>query len=271
MWKGNAVIGRHEVWIFLGLIVVVNTAFVGAIGAGLLPKGLYNYGRFLLLGLTLLAVVLAGSGPAGALDLVRPMARWRLAPGWYLLALGWAAAVAVVVLAGKGLAAGTGLAEVKANLAVVARPRVMATVLIGSFIGEIVWVSYAVRRLSARFTPFVASQIVGVFWTLWWMPMVVLNIGVIPGLPPAALLVNMLGIAAMCAFVYVHTKSGLAVLILQVMVNSIALVLPVMPTTGGVPTYWAYALAYCAGVLALYLAFGPRPLLLQGQNRRVQA
>src|SRR5690606_21086088 len=120
---------------------------------------------------------------------------------------------------------------------------------------------YAIRKLSARFTPFIGSQIVGVVWTLWWMPMVVLNIGVFPDLPPVALLVSMLGIAAMCSFVYHHTKSGIVVLILQMMVNSSGLILPVIPSSGGIGTFVANGVVYYIAVVLLYLRFGPKPIL----------
>jgi hypothetical protein len=252
---------RHEVAIALCLIVLINAAFVAGIAAKLLPDRLYFHGRFLLLGSVLGGVVLVGSGIGGILDLLRPMARWRIAPGWYLLALLWPAFVSILVLAAKGLITGRGLAEIQLDVSVVTQPNVARTILLGAFIGEIVWVSYAIRKLSGRFTPFVGSQIVGAVWTLWWMPMVLLNVGVIPGIPPLALFLSMLGIAAMCSFLYAHTKSGLAVLTLQVMVNSSALVFPVMPTSGGIPTFIAYSAVYYACVVLLYLARGPRPML----------
>lgn len=252
---------RHEVKIALCLIVAINAIFVAGIATRILPEGLYHYGRFLLLGAVLGGVVLVGSGVPGILDLLRPMARWRIRPGWYLLAITWPALVSILVLAVKGVVSGKGLAEIALDFTVVTQPNVVRTILLGAFIGEIVWVSYAIRKLSGRFTPFVGSQIVGTVWTLWWMPMVILNVGVIPGIPPLALFLSMLGIAAMCSFIYSHTKSGLAVLALQVIVNSSALVFPVMPTSGGIPTFIAYSAAYYAAVLLLYRLFGPKPIL----------
>lgn len=254
-------ISRNEVWIALCLIVIVNALFIGGIASGILPHGLYYKGRFLLLGATLGAVVLAGSGIRGVIDLLRPMLRWEIPFWWYLVAFLWAASVATLVLIGKGVVTGKGLEELTMDFSVVRHTTVVAAILLGAFVGEIVWVSYAIRKLSSRFTPFVGSQIVGFVWTLWWMPMVILNIGVIPDLPPLALLVSMLGIAAMCSFVYSHTKSGIAVLILQIMVNSGSLIFPVIPTTGGVGTFVAYSIVYYLCVLLLYLRFGPRPIL----------
>ncbi|MES2661119.1 MAG: hypothetical protein V4689_21030 [Verrucomicrobiota bacterium] len=252
---------RYEVVIALSLIVVNNALFVGGIASKVLPGGLYYFGRFLLLGSTLGVVILIGSGWKGIFDLLRPLARWRISPWWYLLALAWPTLISLLVLTGKGMVNGTGLAEITTDFSVVTHPAVMKTILIGSFIGEIVWVSYAIRHFSNKFTPFIGSQIVGVVWTLWWMPMVLLNVGVFPGIPPLALLFSMLGVAAMCSFIYWHTKSGLTVLALQMMVNSTALVFPIIPNTGGVATYYAFAGVYYVCVLILYTLYGPKPIL----------
>lgn len=250
---------EREVWVFLYLIVVVNAVFVGLISTKTLPGSLYPLGRFALLGGVLGTVVLVGSGWRGILDLLRPMLVWRVHPAWYLVALLWAVMIGTLVLVGEQFLA-SDPTPMTATVSAVLKPRIMVAVLIGAFVGEIVWVSYALRSLSGRFTPFVSSQIVGVFWTLWWMPMVLLNYGIIPDLPPVALLINQTGIAAMCAFVYWHTRSGLIVLLLQIMVNSALLIFPVIPHIGGVGTYWAYAVTYYVCSVVLFLAFGPRPL-----------
>ena len=257
---------RYEVVIALILIVVNNAMFVGAIHSKILPMSVYYLGRFLLLGSTLGAVILVGSGWRGILDLLRPMTRWRVSPWWYLLALTWPATMCVLVLTGKGMITGNGLSEVSVDFSVVANRAVIKTIFVGSFIGEIVWVSYAIRHFSGKFTPFIGSQIVGMVWTLWWMPMVILNLGVFPGLPPLALLIAVLGVAAMCSFIYSHTKSGIVVLILQMMVNSTALIFPVIPSTGGIPTYFVYSTVYFLCVLLLYFFFGPRPLFPPGKK-----
>lgn len=252
---------RHEVVLALCLIVVNNALFVGGIASNILPESLYYLGRFLLLGCSLGIVVLVGSGWNGIIDLLRPMTKWRIAPWWYLLAFSWPAVISILVLTGKGMMNGNGLSEVSVDFSVVTHPAVIRTILVGSLIGEIVWVSYAIRHFSAKLTPFVGSQIVGVVWTLWWMPMVLLDVGVFPGLPPLGLLLSMLGIAAMCSFIYSHTGSGLAVLTLQVMVNSSALIFPVIPDSGGVATFVTYAAVYYGCVLLLYFLFGPKPFL----------
>jgi membrane protease YdiL (CAAX protease family) len=253
-----------EIWVVLGLLILLNVAFVAGIHWKVVPFKFYAYGRFVLLGLGLALLVTLFRGPRGALALVGSMAVWRVAPGWYLLAASWAPLMCVTTLLAKGLS--TGFQVLRADLGIFTQPAVMTMILVGSFIGEIVWVAYAINRLAGRFTVLVASLIVGIFWTLWWMPIVRLGVGVIPGLPFGALLVNMLGVAAMCGFIYARTRSGPVVLTLQVMLNSSLLVFPVLPASGGLKTYWLFAVVYLLAALGMHIAFGPRPLFRVGKG-----
>ena len=90
--------------------------------------------------------------------------------------------------------------------------------------------------------------------------MVFYGYGVIPGLPVIPLLLNQVGIAAMCTFVYMHTRSGFVVLCLQLMANSSVLIFPVNPIDGGLTVYWIFAASYFVASLLLFVVFGPKPL-----------
>lgn len=247
----------RELFISLFLIVLANTFFVSAIHSEYLPGFLYNKGRFLLLGAVLVTVVYAFRRLEGVFGLLRPMMVWKINPFWFLLALVWPPVVCIATLLIKGWTNGNPLGAITIDFQTVTQPSVFMTVLLGAFIGEIVWVSYAIGRMQKTIGIPLGSQIVGVFWTLWWAPIVIINVGVIPDLPLDALLVNMLGVAAMCGFIYAHTKSGLAVLTLQLSLNNSVLIFPVVPESGGVPTYWLFAIVYFASVLILYFLFGP--------------
>jgi hypothetical protein len=87
---------------------------------------------------------------------------------------------------------------------------------------------------------------------------VIFNIAVIPGLPTGGLLVSMLGVATICGFVYIRTRSGLVVLVLQATFNSSLLIFPVTPTSGGIPTFCAFSAFYFVAAL-LHGIIGPRP------------
>lgn len=253
---------KHEVGIVLAAILLANAAFVTLIANKMLPVGLYNYGRFALLAGVLFGLVFLSRRLEGVVDILRPMVEWRRSPKFYLFAILWTVAICSLVLLVKGMLAGdfSYLGEIKAGLAKISHPKLIVTLAVSSFVGEIVWVSYAIRALSKSFSPFVSALIVGAVWTAWWMPMAIFNFGIIPNLPLIALLFNQTGIAAMCAFVYFHTRSGFLVLIMQIVFNATILVFPITPDIGGVGTYWAFALTYFFAAVLLYLKFGPTPL-----------
>jgi len=259
---------KYEVWVFLVLIVVLNGLFVSAISFEFLPKGLYQNGRFALLAGLLCGIVLVARGWSGIVDLLRPMLEWRRPVRWYLFALLWNPLICLAVLAAIYIFNRNSMPDFTPNFAVAVRPSVLKTVLISSFVGEIVWISYAIRRLSGQFTPYVSAIIVGVVWTAWWVPMAIYNIGIIPNLPLGGLLINQIGVAAMCTFVYMHTKSGFLVLCLQLMFNTTILVLPVTPNVGGVTTYWIFAILYFIAALLLFVVFGPKPLFKTATARQ---
>lgn len=263
-----SVLRKYEVWVFLGLIVVVNGLFVSGIAFEILPKGLYQYGRFALLAGVLGSIVIMARGWAGIVDLLRPMLEWRRPVQWYLFAFLWNPVICITILAVIYAVNSHAMPDFSPNYAIAMRPSVIKIVLISSFVGEIVWISYAIRRLSGQFTPFVSAIIVGVVWTGWWLPMAIYNFGIIPNLPLGGLLINQIGVAAMCTFVYMHTKSGFLVLCLQVVFNTTILVLPMTPNVGGVTTYWIFAIVYFCAAVLLFAVFGPKPLFSNtpGQN-----
>lgn len=259
---------KYEVWVFLVMIVVVNGLFVSGIGLEILPKGLYQNGRFVLLGGLLAGIVIMARGWTGIVDLLRPMLEWRRPVYWYAFVLLWNPIICLVILAAIYALNRNAMPDFSPNFAIAVRPSVLKTVLISSFIGEIVWISYAIRRLSGQFTPYVSALIVGAVWTAWWLPMAIYNIGIIPNLPLGGLLINQIGVAAMCTFVYMHTKSGFLVLCLQLMFNITILVLPMTPNVGGVTTYWIFAISYFIAALLLFVAFGPKPLFRTAPARQ---
>ena len=262
---------RYEVWFFLCLIPLVNFAFVAIIEAidamapGLLPVAVFSLGRFLLLGLILFVVVYVSRGMGGIWDALGPMRNLRFNYLYLIPAALWSVGIALAVLAVKALVTGAGLSVFEFNFARAMQRGMIAVVIVSSFIGEIVWISYAIVQLSKRMSLFVATVIVGVFWMIWWLPFVYFERGVIPDLPLLPLLLNQIGVACACAFFYYKTRSGLCILIMQIVLNFVLVAVPIAPQTGGIATYTGFALTYfviSAGALAIW---GPRPLLGRAQ------
>jgi hypothetical protein len=251
-------IKKYEIWIFLVLAPVINTIIVYAKSEGFLHRLVYRHGRFFALFLLLIFIVKFTKGNEGIKDVFKPMLKWKVKPKWYLFSLIFAATIAVFTLLLKAFYYGSEYStflKFNHNYPLLRGGFIL---LIWAFVGEVVWVSYCVRELSKIMKPFYASQIVGFVWTMWWVPVVFLNEGVILDLPLWPLLLHMMGAAGMCAFVYLKTGSGICVWILQFCMNLFGILLPVSPVSGGVPTYSTFAILYFITMLVfMYFMMNP--------------
>ncbi len=250
-------IKKNELWIFLIFGPIVNVFYVYARSLELIPKSIYNNGRFCLLLFFLICLVKYTRGNEGIKDIFKPMLNWKVHPKWYLFSLLFAFIVGGFTLLLKGLYSGENyMAYLKLNFGVMTKRGVLA-LFVWAFLGEVVWVSYCIRELSKVIKPFYASQIIGLVWTLWWIPIIILGEGVLPGIPVVSLAIFMLGIAGMCTIVYRFTKSGIIVLILQFALNISLNALSISPSTGGVATFTAFAILYFITMIAIMYFTSP--------------
>ncbi len=248
---------KYEIWVFLAIGPITNALFVYARAQGLVPQYLYNTGRFSVLLVVLLLLVMYTRGNAGIKDIFKPMFNWRVSTKWYIFSFFFAFTIGTITLLLKGIYTGADLTSLlKPNFGVF-KLRSVAALFIWAFLGEVVWVSYCIRELAKIMNPFYASQIVGFVWTLWWIPIIILGIGVLPGIPILSLGIFMMGIAGMCTIVYGHSKSGLCVLILQFMVNITLNALSISPSTGGVETFTAFSILYFLTMLGFMYFMNP--------------
>lgn len=235
---------------------------VGAKAQGLMTQRFNSLTQFGLLLFLLVGVVFFCRGWKGLYEIVKPMFEWRRSVWLYVMVVFWTLGIGLIVLTVQSLIGAVPLTfeSIKPGLAKITNPKLMTTLIISSFIGEMVWISYTLRKLSFLSTPFVSALVVGFAWTMWWLPMAIFNYSIIPNLPLLGLLINQTGVAAMCAFVYYHTRSGLLILIMQICFNSTLLLLPITPTPDANGTYWAFAITYFAAAVGLFMKFGPLPL-----------
>ncbi|MFT6127480.1 MAG: hypothetical protein ACJA2M_000465 [Polaribacter sp.] len=240
---------KYEIWIFLILCAVINVPFVKARTEGLISGSVYNTGRFCILLFLLICILKCTRGNKGIINLFKPMINWKTHPKWYLLSLLFPATIAVIILLLKSSYYDLELDAFFNFKSTTLRGYI--ALLVWAFLGEVVWVSYCIRELSKITKPFYAGQIVAVFWTLWFIPIIILGEGIFPQIPIVSAFIFIMGLAGMCSFIYNHTKSGLCVLLLQFMVNLTLLTFPITPTNGGAPTYTAYSIAYFLAMLVI--------------------
>lgn len=235
---------KHEVWLFFISILILNTVFVTGVGQGWIPQQYFSQGRFVLLAGTLAAVVLLSRGPGSVLGLVKPLFVWRISPWWFVAALLWPILFSITFVIGQSVVTGTPLEIFSSGVELLGRRRFLIAIFIAALVGEIVWVGYAIRNLSKSHSLVVAALITGTFWGLWWLPMVIFDIGIVPELSFLGLWMNMVGIAFFCAFFYTLTHSGLVILVMQFCFNSCVLAFPVLPNTAGPIAYQVYSGLY---------------------------
>ncbi|HNQ27164.1 MAG TPA: hypothetical protein PKL92_04525 [Aquaticitalea sp.] len=248
-------IKKYDIWVFLVLAPLFNFIMTYMNNKGIIYGFVYSHGRFyLLLGL-LVFIVMISKGVQGVKDVFKPMTKWKINPLWYVFALTFSLSLAAFVLLLKSYYYNIEYA----SLLIFDFPPLKNSffLLTWAFMGEVVWVSYAIRELSKTFKPFIASQIVGFVWALWWVPSIIINEGVIFDLPIWPTFMIMMGAAGMCAVVYAQTKSGVCVWVLQWMLNMSLLILPVAPTTGGVPTYEVFTAVYFVVMLVFMYFLNP--------------
>ncbi len=125
---------------------------------------------------------------------------------------------------------------------------------------EVAWVSFLFMVVARRYRLFQASLFVGLFWGLWYLPLVFAEIQVAPGLPVAPLVVNFVTIASICGWLYLRTGSAAVVFVMQATTNYTSQIIPVLPQRGGVPQYVAFVVMKCLFGFALYFLWGPKPL-----------
>ncbi|HEY6727040.1 MAG TPA: type II CAAX endopeptidase family protein [Polyangiaceae bacterium] len=178
---------------------------------GLLPGPMPVYLALAGLGIfgpMVAATVLAfhDAGGAGARQLYTPLLRWRVHPGWYVVAVVVPGLLFTLLLTGLNLAGRAGpTSYFPASGAI-------AFALVISVAEEVGWRGYALPRLEQRFGAFAASTLLGVIWYLWHLPMFVGQ-----GRPLDLVLVKLLyftGASLMFNWIYKGTNGSLLLAVL---------------------------------------------------------
>jgi membrane protease YdiL (CAAX protease family) len=168
-------------------------------------------------GPTVAATILTAmrAGRTGLRALYSGLTRWRFGIGWYAAILAGIPLIAFAVSQVAG-------AERKANLGT---PALLVAFLLNQLIlgplgEELGWRGFALPRLLKRFSPLVASLILGVIWGVWHLPAFFVS-----GLPQTSLalpvfLLNVLFLSILATWIYRGTGgSVLSVALFHFAVN----------------------------------------------------
>jgi uncharacterized protein len=189
-------------------------------------------------------------GRPGVRVLLGRVALWRVPVPWYLVAIGLPA---VLALLAASLSAWLGPAVLR-----VGQLTVLDFVLVVLVVGEeLGWRGYALPKLLHRFSPLVASVILGVLWWLWHLPTFFIPRTPQFGQPIAAFLIMTTAYSILMTWVFLKTRGS--VLIATLFHGAINVFQGFfLAGTDPASRYWWLALAYGLAALVLTAVLGPR-------------
>ena len=200
--------------------------------------------------LAALVVVAVADGRAGLKDLLSRVVRWRVGAGWYAVALGLPA---ILALAARGLHAALGARTSVEFGGLSVLNFVVFVLIVGEELG---WRGYAFPKLLAERSVLAASLILGALWGAWHLPTFFVPGAPQYGLPFSAFVLLTMAYSVLFTWVYLHTRgSVLIATLLHGAINfSQGLFL------GGIDPareYWLLAAVYDVAALVLVAAAGP--------------
>jgi uncharacterized protein len=170
----SALVKRHSLVAFFMLAYALSWWAWPLYALGLFPNPVASFGPFL----AAIVVLALTDGKAGIVRLFRRMVRWRVAPGWYAVAL-LLPAVLTAVATMLNVMLG---AQTPSPAQFGAWPGILSTfaiVLLVPGVGgaweEPGWRGYAVPRLQQGRSALVASLILGVLIAVWHLPLIVVG------------------------------------------------------------------------------------------------
>jgi uncharacterized protein len=245
-------IKRNEVAVFLFLVFALSWwpwpfTLANPESAAMIPWG-PMFAAFIVLGLT--------RGRAGMKSLLADMFRWRVGGRWYVLAFLLPIGVTLtVVYLNTVLGGPTPTGSLRNGLGTFLASFLFITLVGGPFTEEPGWRGFLLPRFQAKYSPLVASLIVGVIWWLWHLPVMVSD--PTGQRPPLPFLASILAYSILYTWIYNQTKASVFIITLtHGVTNTIAAIL--LATQFGeyyIQAWWLYAGLWW--VAALFVIFRP--------------
>lgn len=199
-----------------------------------------------------LAITIYVSGIAGVSALLAQAGRWRVKPGWYLVA--FLLPIGIVLLA---IGTGTALGESSLHHWL-EWPQNMGSLIVPPLGEEFGWRGFALSRLQCRYNALWASLILGVIWACWHIPIFFL-----PSAPLSDFPLFLAGImAGSVLLTWLYNSTGNSLLIVMVAHAGFDLVLINVPllAVNGLLLPILIMLMYCAAATIVVLVTGPHNL-----------
>jgi membrane protease YdiL (CAAX protease family) len=200
--------------------------------------------------LAAILVTAVTEGGSGVRALLSRVVRWRVPVRWYLVALGLPALVALLAAICSIL---LGSAVLRFGTLTVL-DLVLVVLVVGEELG---WRGYALPRLLQRYSPLVASLVLGVLWGLWHLPTFFIAGTPQFGLPVVAFLIMTTAYSILMTFVFQRTRGS--VLIATLFHGAINVSQGFfLAGTDPAGRYWWLALAYGGVAVIMAALLGPQ-------------
>jgi CAAX protease family protein len=264
MSRITALVKRHRLVTFFVLAYALSWWAWPLYALGVFPNPVASFGPFL----AAIVVLALTEGKAGLVGLFRRMVRWRVAPGWYAVAL-LLPAVLTAVATMLNVMLG---APAPSSAQLGAWPGILsafAIVLLVPGVGgeweEPGWRGYAVPRLQHGRSALVASLILGVLIAGWHLPLIVVGQVVYPDIA--------LILAAVIVFNWVFNNAKGSVLIIMLMHagnNAVSgnFFSPMFSGADSIRESWLLALVWAVVAVLVIAIFGPTNLSRKYQRQQ---
>ena len=157
---------------------------------------------FIVLGLT--------RGWAGIKSLLADMFRWRVGASWYALAFLLPIGItfaAVYLNIAMGAPAPPGSTFAVSELLLLIPGLVITTLIAGPFTEEPAWRGFYLPRLQSKYSPLIASLIIGVIWWSWHLPLMISD--PTGQRPPLQFLALTMSFSILYTWIYNNAKASL--------------------------------------------------------------
>ncbi len=238
---------RHDIVVFLILAFALSWFIWPLVLLNPESVAMIPYGPFV----AVFVVLALTRGWGGVRDLLLSMARWRVGPRWYAVALLVPVAITLIALYITVTFGGPSLTAADfAGWYALPLIFLSTTLINGPFTEEPGWRGFLLPRLQSKYAPLVASLIVGVIWAMWHLPLLLSDPS--DQRPPLQFIAMVVAQSVVFAWVYNATRgSVLLVILMHGSANTIAKFLgPILMGSAAYGVFW-WALAALWWVVAL--------------------
>ena len=166
----SAIIRKYPALSLLVLALIIGAGLLGAVNAGLLPKGA---SQLAAMSASLAGIILAAleGRKGGVRELLGRFLIWRVGIGWWAFALLFGVIPAIAGLYLFDLLGGPAVDWSRLRPVSSLLPLMIILFVFAGMGEEFGWRGFALPRLQARHSALVSSLIVGVIWGIWHIPL----------------------------------------------------------------------------------------------------